>query len=62
MELNKTQLAARCWVDSLIIEKGKTNALSIIKLNLTGKNPYWGFNVIFDTEISSYINNVINPS
>lgn len=62
MTKNQTELSAECWVDKVIREYGKTKALQLIRYNLSGKNPYWGNNPVFDTAVASYVNNVINPS
>jgi len=50
---NQTEESAKKWLNELIKERGRNEAAKIVRYNLTGKNPYYRFNNIYDTWLSS---------
>ena len=55
--INQTEENAKKWLNSLIKEKGRKEAESVVRYNLTGKNPFYRFNNSYDNWLSSAINN-----
>lgn len=56
--MQTTEQRAIIFLNKLIAEKGKEEAIKTIRYNLTGKNPYYRYNNIFDQYLASLINNL----
>ncbi len=54
---NQTEINTRELINSMIKEYGRKGTEDRLRYNLTGKNPYYKFNEIKDTYISSIVNN-----
>jgi hypothetical protein len=50
---NQTEESAKKWLNELIKERGRNEAAKIVRYNLTGKNPYYRYNNIYDQWLSS---------
>jgi hypothetical protein len=53
---NETEASAQSWLNMVIKERGRKQAESIVRYNLTGQNQYYRFNNVYDTFLAHLVN------